>query len=148
MPAEAHFRNLERMYAGAPTNVYYRPELRISEGQTDLVIPVRKDFFHSAGAVHGSVYFKALDDAAFFAVQSLVEDVFMLTVSFTVYLTRPVKGGEMRAHGRVVHTSPRLFVAESQVSDQRGRQIAHGSGTFMPSKIPLSPEVGYQSTGS
>ena len=27
---------------------------------------VRPDFFHAAGAVHGSVYFKLLDDAAYF----------------------------------------------------------------------------------
>jgi hypothetical protein len=35
---------------------------------------VRPDFFHAAHAVHGSVYFKALDDAAFFAVASLVQE--------------------------------------------------------------------------
>ena len=91
--ADDHFAKLERMYASAPINRYFAPELRVSEGRADLVIPVRADFFHAAHAVHGSVYFKALDDSAFFAVSSLVLDVFVLTVSFNVYLTRPITEG-------------------------------------------------------
>ncbi|MEE9600347.1 MAG: PaaI family thioesterase, partial [Thermoplasmata archaeon] len=74
---------------------------------------------------------------------SLVEDVFVLTVSFTVYLTRPISSGEIRATGKVVHRSKRLFVAESELVDSKGRQIARGSGTFMRSNIALSPAVGY-----
>jgi uncharacterized protein (TIGR00369 family) len=132
------------MYASAPVNEYYAPTMRVSEGRTELIIPVRPDFFHVAGAVHGSVYFKALDDAAFFAVNSLVDDVFVLTVSFNVYLTRPISEGEMKATGRVVHRSRRLFVAESELADSEGQEIARGSGIFMRSTIPLSPELGYE----
>jgi len=138
-----HFRKLERMYASAPVNDYFRPVLTVSESRAEVVIAVRPEFFHAAHAVHGSVYFKAMDDAAFFAVNSLVPDVFVLTVSFNVYLTRPVSEGEMRAVGRVVHQSRQLFLAESELVDGRGRQIGRGSGSFMRSAIPLTPEVGY-----
>lgn len=141
---QEHFRKLERMYASAPTNTYYAPMLHISEGQAQVIIPVRPDLFHAAGAVHGSVYFKALDDAAFFAVNSLVDDVFMLTVSFNMYLTRPISEGEMKATGRVIYRSRRVFIAESKLVDADGREIARGSGTFLKSKIPLSPELGYE----
>jgi uncharacterized protein (TIGR00369 family) len=140
---EEHYRKLERMYASAPVNEYYAPTMRISEGRAEVTIPVRPHLFHAAGAVHGVVYFKALDDAAFFAVNSLVEDVFVLTVSFNVYLTRTISEGEMKATGRAVHRSRRLFIAESEVVDSDGREIARGSGTFMRSSIPLSPEIGY-----
>ena len=58
MDAEEHFRRLERMYALAPINRYFQPVLRISEARAELTIPVKTDFFHAAGAVHGSVYFK------------------------------------------------------------------------------------------
>ncbi|UCC86943.1 MAG: PaaI family thioesterase [Anaerolineales bacterium] len=141
---QEHFRKLERMYASAPTNTYYAPMLHISQGQAQVIIPVRPHLFHAAGAVHGSVYFKALDDAAFFAVNSLVEDVFMLTVSFNMYLTRPISEGEMKATGRVIYRSRRLFIAESELVNADGREIARGSGTFLKSKIPLSPELGYE----
>lgn len=144
MTKEEHFRKLERMYASAPTNEYYAPTMRVSEGRAEVIIPVRPDFFHVGGAVHGSVYFKALDDAAFFAANSLVGDVFVLTVSFNVYLTRPISEGEMKATGRVVHRSGRLFIAESILVDSDGREIARGSGTFVPSTIALSPELGYE----
>ncbi len=144
MALEEHFRKLERMYAGAATNEYYRPVLKVSEGEAELAIPVRKDFFHAANAVHGAVYFKALDDAAFFAVNSLVEGYFVLTVSFTIYLTRPISSGEMIAKGRIVHRSKQLYLAEAEARDSRDRVIARGSGSFMRSSISLDASVGYE----
>lgn len=131
------------MYAQAPINQFFRPELHVSEGETELTLPFRRDFLHAADAVHGAVYFKALDDTAFFAVNSLVEDAFVLTVSFTAYFTRPVSSGELRARGWVVHASRRLFVAESEVVDAQGRQVARGSGTFMRSNVALDSISGY-----
>jgi len=138
-----HFRKLERMYALAPINKYYKPTLLISEGGAEVCIPIRPDFFHAASAVHGSVYFKALDDAAFFACNSLRTDYFVLTVSFNLYFLRPVSSGEIRAFGRVVRNSDRLLVADSILTDADGREIGRGSGTFMPSNIPLTIELGY-----
>jgi uncharacterized protein (TIGR00369 family) len=133
------------MFASATANEAPAPTMRISEGRAEVTIPIRPDLLHAAGTAHGFVYFRALDDAAFFAVSSLVEDVFVLTTSFNLYLTRPISKGEMRATGRVVHGSRRFFVAESVAVDSDGQEIARGSGTFMPSSIPLSSEVGYES---
>jgi uncharacterized protein (TIGR00369 family) len=138
-----HFRKLERMYHAAPTNEYYRPVLKVSEGLAEIEIPIRPEFFHAAAAVHGSVYFKALDDAAYFAVSSFVTDVLMLTVSYNIHLTRPVSEGILRACGRVVHRSRQLFLADAQLFDGESRQIARGTGTFMRSSIALSAAVGY-----
>ena len=107
-------------------------------------MPVRPDLFHAAGAVHGAVHFKLLDDAAFFAANTLVDDVFVLTVSFNVYFTRPVSEGEMKAIGRVVHRSRRLLIAEAELVDSNGREIARGSGSFMRSNIALSSVPGYE----
>ena len=144
MSKEEHYRRLEHMYASAPANAYYKPTMHVEEGRADVIIAVRQDFLHPAGAVHGAVYFKALDDAAFFAVNSLVTDVFVLTVSFNIYLTRPVSQGEMRATGQVIHRSRRLFVAQSKLTDSDGRQIAWGSGTYVRSAVELSPKLGYK----
>jgi uncharacterized protein (TIGR00369 family) len=143
MSSDDHFRRLERMYASAPINAYFAPRLSVREGHAEVSIPVRPDFFHAAHAVHGSVYFKALDDAAFFAVNSLVTDVFVLTVTYNVYLTRPVTAGIMSATGRVVNRSKNLFIAEAELIDDQGRSVGRGSGSFMRSAIPLSPAVGY-----
>ncbi len=144
MASDEHYRRLERMYAAAAVNRYFAPTIHIGEGQAEVVIPVRPDFFHPLGAVHGAVYFKALDDAAFFAVNSLVEDVFVLTVSFTLYMTRPVSEGRLRAVGRVVHRSRSLYIAEAELFDEQDRPVGRGSGTFMRSTVTLSPEIGYR----
>lgn len=143
MNVQTHYRKLEKMYLSAPINRFYEPSIHISEGKAEISVQVRNELYHAAEAVHGSVYFKSLDDSAFFAVNSLVEDVFVLTVSFNLYLTRPVSDGQIAARGFVVHRSSRLFVAESVLTNSEGRELARGSGTFMKSRVALSAEIGY-----
>jgi uncharacterized protein (TIGR00369 family) len=141
---QAHFRKLERLYDRAPINAFYAPTLRVSHGAAELSLEILPKMYHAADAVHGSVYFKALDDAAFFAANSLVEEAFVLTVSFTVYMLRPVRRGRVTARGRVTHRTGRLFFAESTLEDEEAHPLARGSGTFMRSKILLTPEIGYR----
>jgi uncharacterized protein (TIGR00369 family) len=140
---DEHFRRLERMYHGAPINRFYEPVLRVSRGVAEVDMRVRPEFFHAAQAIHGSVYFKSLDDAAFFAVNSLVTDVFVLTASFTIYLTRPVTEGTLHAVGRVVHESRSLFLGESELFDDQQRLVARGNGSFMRSSTRLTSVAGY-----
>ncbi len=141
---EDHFRKLEHMYAGANINAFFRPRLAIGEGRAELRLTVRPDFFHAAGAVHGSVYFKAMDDSAFFAAASLVEDVFVLTAGFSLHLLRPIREGEMIATATVVSRSRAQIIADTVVRDGAGAQLSRGTGTFMRSAIPLTGEIGYR----
>lgn len=142
--SEQHFRKLERMYLAAPTNEYYRPEIVIDEGRAEIKIGVRPEFFHAAGGVHGSVYFKALDDACFFAASSLVEDVFVLTSQFNIHLTRPVSEGHLEAIGKVKHSSGSSFLVAGELRDARGRLLARGEGTFVRGRGKLGPGMGYE----
>jgi uncharacterized protein (TIGR00369 family) len=142
-PDSEHLRKLERMYHTAPVTELYGTRLEVRMGEATVTMPVRADFFHAAGALHGSAYFRALDDAAFFAANSVVDDTFVLTVSFNVHLTRPVTGGELRAEGRLVHRSRGLLVAEATLVDEKGREVARGTGTFLPKGPRLSAEIGY-----
>jgi uncharacterized protein (TIGR00369 family) len=140
-----HFETLIAMYDGAPINKWFRPRLRIpEEGRAEIELPVREDFYHAAHAIHGAVYFKALDDATFFAVQSIVKDCFVLTSSFQLYFLRPVSDGQLLARGHVVSRSKRLYIAEGVLLDSRGKEVARGTGTFMPGSIQLGPELGYR----
>jgi len=143
MTNERHWRTLERMYSNAPCNEYYAPLLTVSDGRSEVVIEIKGKFFHSAGAIHGSVYFKALDDASFFAVNSLVKDVMVLTMDFNIYLMRPVSSGEIKAIGKVIQVSGDIFTAESRLFDTKGRKIARGRGRFTKSTIRLSRKIGY-----
>ena len=138
----SHHRALEAMYVNAPINAFFRPTIHVEEGTARVTMQVRPDMHHAAHAAHGAAYFKMLDDAAFFATQSIVTDVFVLTVSFNVYLLAPVTDGEMIATGKVVHRSKRLIVAESSI-EVEGKVVARGSGSFMRSATPLDSKVGY-----
>ena len=141
---EHHYRALEAMYAVAPLNDFYKPTLKVSEGESEIIIDVDQRLFHSAGAAHGSSYFKQLDDAAWFAVNSLEFDVFVLTTSFTTYITRPISSGQMIARGKVVNLNRSQWIAEAVVYDNEEREIARGNGIFVRSKVPLIKTSGYK----
>ena len=136
MPSLAHFKKLEQIFATSPCNDHFEPTIKISEGHAEVTIEIRPDLLHGGGVAHGFVYFKAMDDAATFAANSLVEDGMVVTASFTVYFMRPVSDGVIIAKGRAVHQSRRLIIAEAEVFDSAGRQVARGSGTFMRARSP------------
>lgn len=142
-----HFQALERMYIDAPINQFFRPSIHIEEGRAEVRMSVRPDMHHAAHAAHGAAYFKMLDDSAFFAVQSLVTEAFVLTVSFSLYLLAPVAGGEMLAVGRVVHESKRFFIADSTI-EVAGNVVARGSGSFTRSSVRLEDKIGYRAGSS
>ncbi|PJZ55623.1 thioesterase [Leptospira barantonii] len=142
--SEEHYRKLEKMYNGAPVNEYFKPTLTISKGASELRIQIREDFFHAAGATHGVVYFKAADDAAFFAANSLVKGGFVLTSTFNLTLLRPIQSGILLAKGLVVQNASHQIIAEATLWDERGREIGRGIGNFAKSSIPLTPEMGYK----
>jgi len=143
MTSQTHFSSLENMYQSAPTNDYYAPRIHINEHECVIEIDVQEKFFHAAGATHGSVYFKLLDDAAFFAANALETEYFVLTTSFTTYITRPVSSGIMRAVGKVVNKNKSQFIAEAVVYDSENREIARGNGIFVRSKMALNEVPGY-----
>ena len=138
-----HHRKLERLYAAAPVSQWYGATIAIDDGQAEVRLATRRDFYHAANAVHGSVYFRVLDDAAFFAVNSRVRDVLVLTVSFTLHFARPVTSGELRAVGHLLHGGGRLFLAESTLLDSAGAMLGRGTGVFTRSSISLDPSIGY-----
>ncbi|MEL6528417.1 MAG: PaaI family thioesterase [Pseudomonadota bacterium] len=144
--AELHYRALERLYASAPINGKFASRLVIpAEGRSQLTFTIDESVFHAAGAAHGTVYFKMLDDAAFYAANTLATDRFLLTTSFNLHFTKPVRVGEVIAEGRWVSGRRRVFVAESRLIDAEGDEIGRGTGTFMRSRIALSSLEGYTS---
>jgi uncharacterized protein (TIGR00369 family) len=143
MSPEEHYQRLQNMYGAAPVNAFYQPVMRVSDGEAEIEIQVEERFFHAAGAVHGSVYFKLLDDAAFFAANSLEPEVFVLTTAFTTYLTRPVSAGKLKAVGKVVNRNKSQFIAEAVLYGEDGKEVGRGNGVFVRSKIRLGDALGY-----
>ena len=143
---QEHFRKLERMYLQANINtfIYDTTTIKISNKQAEIGLTISEKYFHALGAIHGSVYFKLLDDAAFFAVSSVVEDVFILTTSFNLNIIRPANKGLIKAIGEIRFQSENLFVAQSKLVNEEGKEKAFGTGNFAKRKIALSEQIGYK----
>ncbi|EJF09264.1 MULTISPECIES: PaaI family thioesterase [Pontibacter] len=130
--SEAHHRKLERLYLSANVQqLFSGSSIEVSHSKSEITLPVDPKYFHGAQAIHGATYFKLLDDAAYFAVASLVTDVFIVTFSFQINLTRPVTSGSLKAVGTVRSVSKNLFVAEATLYNEKGKEVAFGTGQFM-----------------
>lgn len=141
---EIHYRSLEQLYLSAPINQLFPSTIEIADGVADITLAIGEQHFHGANAAHGATYFKALDDACFFAVASKVTDMFVLTTAFNLHLTRPLGVGPVHAHGRWLHGERRVFLAEGVLYDGEGQEVARATGTFMRSRKPLSTLKGYK----
>ena len=132
-----HYAALVAMYADAPINEYYQPTLSISESRAEVAIEVTAKMHHALGAMHGSVYFKLLDDAAYFAANSVEYTFFVLTADFRVDLLRPFITGRIHAVGTVVRSGKLDILAESKLYDDQNRLLATGVGRFSRGRARL-----------
>jgi uncharacterized protein (TIGR00369 family) len=143
--AEAHFRRLEALYRSAPVNSQFESEIEITApGCARIRFNVEESSFHAANAAHGTLYFKMLDDAAFYAANSLISDRFLLTTAFNLHFTRPMRVGEAVAEGRWITGRRRVMIADAHIVGPDGEEAARGTGTFLRSHILLSSLAGYQ----
>jgi uncharacterized protein (TIGR00369 family) len=146
--AAGHYRALEALYASAPVNALFESRLEIvAEGHARIRFRVDERVHHAAAAAHGTIYFKMMDDAAFYAANSLVTDRFLLTTAFNLHFTKPIRSGEVVAEGRWVSGRRRVFIAEAHLTDAEGDEIGRGTGTFMRSHIALAGLAGYRAGG-
>jgi acyl-coenzyme A thioesterase PaaI-like protein len=67
----------------------------------------------------------------------------VLTVSFNIYLTRPVTKGVLIAQGEVVSRSVNYFVADA-VLTINDKEVARGSGSFLRSRVELAEVESYR----
>ena len=132
MPNKAWYQQLEQLFNVNPCNEYYDVSIQVGAGEATVTLAVRPDMLHGGGTLHGSIYFKALDDAATFAASSLQEQEIFVTASFNIHFLRPISAGSFTSTARVLHQSRRLVLVEAEAVAENGRKLAHGSGTFMP----------------
>jgi len=126
--AEAHYRRLEALYRSAPVNRQFESEIEIAgPGQARIRFKVEESSYHAAGAAHGTLYFKMLDDVAFYAANSLISDRFLLTTAFNLHFTRPMRAGACNV--------PKPESTRSW----RARARARSCATACASSSPVSP---------
>lgn len=123
----------------APINRLYQPrDLIVRQGSASLEMPVLEQFFNGGMILHGSAFFKGLDEAAWFAANSLADKFALATTSFTTYIVRPVRSGNLQVLARVISSSKGLVVVESDMFNDSETLVARGCGTFQPTAIPIA----------
>ena len=146
MTHQEHYIKLQNMYLSGSINkeLYDTVQIEVSQEEAKISMQVEPKYFHAGNSLHGSVYFKMLDDAAYFAVNSIIFDSFVYTTSFHIQILRPVKNGTITAVGTLQFKSKTLFIADAVLYDEKNREVARGSGNFMKSGIALNNAIGYK----
>ncbi|MBD3636730.1 MAG: PaaI family thioesterase [Crocinitomicaceae bacterium] len=140
-----HFERLLKMYALAPIHDFYENiSMELQPKKAEITLPIDKRYFHAAMSAHGSVYFKLLDDAAYFACQTEIRDFFIVTTSFHIELLRPITGGTIKAVGEMEFESKQMFTASSKLYDEKNRLVGTGRGQFLKSALPITEVDGYR----
>ena len=141
-PDPGHLEFMQKMYAKAPINGLFNEHIidYDEEGNTTIRFTPKGTHCHTMMSLHGSGYFKLLDDAAFFAAQAQDSENFIFTTSFNTYMVRPVvPGTPLVSKGRVTNASKSLIIAEARLEEEAtGKLVGSASGTFQKSPHLLS----------
>ncbi|MFT6972715.1 MAG: hypothetical protein ACJAXX_003300, partial [Roseivirga sp.] len=128
-----HFRKLDALFQSAPLNqgIFKGSALEVEFEKATLRLAIGNQYFHAAEAMHGAIYFKLLDDSAYFAAASIEKTYFLLTKSYTVHFRRPVMEDTLTAIGKVIEVNEREIVASSEIFNSAGKLVANGKGVFV-----------------
>jgi uncharacterized protein (TIGR00369 family) len=136
-----HHRRLERIYHAAPTNRLTPAHMVVGHGEARLVMELGEEHRQAVGGLHGMVAFKVLDETAFYAANSLVDDVFLATSDMTVHFTAGARAeaGELRAEATVVSAGRSAYVVDAVAwtAGDEPTVVARATGTFVRTKAPL-----------
>jgi len=130
-----HAAPIQEMLSGAT--------MKVEAKKATYKLSIKKDYFHAAEALHGAIYFKLLDDAAYFAAASQEDTYFLLTRSYSIHFKRPVEIDQLTAIGEVISEENGVIVSRSLITNSAGKIVAEGKGEFVRSKKLLIDQVGY-----
>jgi len=143
MLMEDHLEKLAKMYHKAPINLLMNATLKVLPSKAIIRMKAEPNYFHAGNSLHGSIYFKMLDDASFFASQSIVSDYFLVTSNYNVHLMRPIFEDELIAEGEVISMSKSIVTASAKLFNSSGKLCAYGTGAFAKSRIKIEDAEGY-----
>lgn len=133
-----HLTWLEEMRAGRlappPVNETIGMTLEsVEAGKARFAMHADPRLANPAGVIHGGMTATLLDTALTIAVIStLPAEKIATTTDLHVHYVRPLlpTGEKVVAEGTLVHAGTTLATAEGRLHDERGRLIAHATGSF------------------
>ena len=104
------------------------------DGRVAVEMPAQEFHYNPLGTVHGGVLSTLLDTAAACAVHStLPVGVGYTSLDLTTKFLRPVtvESGLLTCEGTVLQRGRRTALAQAQLTDERGKLVAHATSTCM-----------------
>ncbi len=109
-------------------------DLRAERGRVIVEMPAAEFHYNPLGGVHGGVISTLLDTAAACAVHStLAVGEAYTSLDLTVKFLRPVTvdSGLLTCEGTVLQRGRRTALAQAQLTDARGKLVAHATSSCM-----------------
>ena len=104
----------------------------LGEGTSLLEISLGEKHLQPFGMVHGGVFSSLIDASAFWAVYPLLDEgLGLTTVEMKLNYLSPTLQGNMVAKGQCLKLGKTLALGQSEIHDQDGRLLAHGTATLM-----------------
>lgn len=109
--------------------------VRFERGESELILPLRKELTNSWDVAHGGAIMTLLDITLAHAARSpgqagLAEDIGVVTIEMKTSFLRAGTGDRLRAVGRVLRRTPSFAFCEGSMFDGKGELAAHATGTF------------------
>jgi uncharacterized protein (TIGR00369 family) len=114
----------------------------LGEGTSSMEISLEGKHLQPFGMVHGGVFSSLIDASAFWAVYPLLDEgLGLTTVEMKLNYLSPTHQGKMLAKGQCLKLGKTLALGQSEIHDQEGRLLAHGTATLMIlTGLALSPD--------
>jgi len=141
---QEHFERLERMHIKSPINNLLNSKIKIKQGETKLNFKTNKDMNNALNKIHNAYKFMALEVAAFFAANSLIEDVLVSTKSFEILFSKPTTSNELIAFAKFSEKSMGNYIISIDLYDTKKNLVAKAKGVFRRSKNILKDIKNYQ----
>jgi uncharacterized protein (TIGR00369 family) len=111
-----------------------------AEGRATFSLTPQEFHYNPLGSVHGGIIATLLDSACGCAVHTLLPaGEGYTTVDLTTKYLRPIgtATGRITATGTVLQRGSRTALAQGQLTDERGRLLAHATSTCLIFPIPV-----------
>jgi uncharacterized protein (TIGR00369 family) len=107
--------------------------IEVGAGFSVMQIDLAQKHLQPFGFVHGGVFASIIDAASFWSLFYEIEDqdTGVTTVDLKLNYLAPAVSGKLIARGRQIKLGRTLGYADAEVTDAKGRILAHGSSTVI-----------------
>jgi len=124
-------RRLEQLTSGPVWKYLDIRLIRAENGESEVHMPVKKEYTQLHGNVHGGILATVLDASMGAAINSLLpENEYAVTAEMKVNYLRPGEGEMLIAKARVIKRGRSLSLLQSDLYNERNKLLCHATATF------------------